>query len=109
MGEHRRSEANAKEDQSFVPPSAAPSSSALRRLTLDAHRDYYAAGGYDIARLTWTLDEFFPAPKNLNVLEIGCGDGAMLQLLAGRGAKAQGMDASESGIARCQKKGLAAQ
>jgi len=82
MDECRRSEANTKEVGSSASPSSAPSSSDLRQLVLDAHRDYYAAGSYDIARLTWTLDEFFPAPKNLNVLEIGCGDGAMLQLLA---------------------------
>jgi len=109
MDERRRSEANDMEVRSFPPASAAPSSSDLRQLALDAHRDYYAAGVYDIARLTWTIDEFFPTPKNLNVLEIGCGDGAMLQLLATRGAKAQGIDASSSGIARCRQNGLAAQ
>jgi len=109
MDERRRPEANDMEVRSFPPASAAPSSSDLRQLALDAHRDYYAAGVYDIARLTWTIDEFFPTPKNLNVLEIGCGDGAMLQLLATRGAKAQGIDASSSGIARCRQNGLAAQ
>jgi len=109
MDEHHQPDANDKEVRSSPPASAAPSSSDLRQFALDAHRDYYAAGGYDIARLTWTLDEFFPAPENLNVLEIGCGDGAMLQLLARRGAKAKGIDASSSGIARCQQNGLAAQ
>jgi SAM-dependent methyltransferase len=80
-----------------------------RQVTLEAHRDYYAAGGYDNARLAWTLDQFLPSLQDLNILEVGFGDGAMLQLLTAGGANAQGIDASSSGISRCHEKGLAAQ
>jgi len=80
-----------------------------RQIALEAHRDYYAKGGYDNRRLVWTLDQFLPDLRERAVLEIGCGDGAMLELLTQRGALVQGMDASSSGVAECKKKGLAAQ
>lgn len=80
-----------------------------REAALTAHSDYYAAGGYDDDRLRWTLDTFVTCSKPSNVLEIGCGDGAMLRLLAERGITAQGVDASSSGITRCLERGLRAQ
>jgi SAM-dependent methyltransferase len=100
-------ETKAEGARSAPTPSSAPGEP--RRITLDAHRDYYSAGGYDIARLEWTLNEFLSSPQSLDVLEIGCGDGAMLELLKARGANACGIDASLSGVHRCQQKGLSAQ
>jgi SAM-dependent methyltransferase len=82
---------------------------ASRRAALDAHRDYYAVGSYDGARLEWTLTQFLPSPQSLDVLEIGCGDGVLLSLLKGRGAISQGLDASSSGISHCLRQGLSAQ
>jgi len=109
LDEHFPSETNAEEIRPAPTPSSDNPSSDARRLTLDAHRDYYSVGGYDTARLEWTLNEFLPSPQNLDVLEIGCGDGAMLELLKARGANAHGIDASSSGIQHCQQKGLSAQ
>jgi SAM-dependent methyltransferase len=109
LAERSPSETKAEEVRSGATPSSGSPASDPRRLTLETHRDYYAAGGYDIARLEWTLTEFLPSPQNLSVLEIGCGDGSMIELLAARGAKAQGTDASSSGIERCLQKGLSAQ
>jgi methionine biosynthesis protein MetW len=80
-----------------------------RKIALEAHEAYYSDGTYDAGRLAWTLDQFLPSLQSVKVLEIGCGDGAMLQLLVQRGADAHGMDASSSGVAACTQKGLKAQ
>jgi|SRR5579884_249534 len=79
-----------------------------RELALASHRDYYAAGGFDSDRLNWTLDTFLSSEKQEKVLEVGCGDGAMLRLLKERRFDAVGVDASSSGIDRCLASGLAA-
>lgn len=79
-----------------------------KEIALDTHRDYYRDGGYDTNRLSWTLDTFLSASTPGKVLEIGCGDGAMLRLLADRKFEAVGIDASASGIDRCSERGLRA-
>lgn len=80
-----------------------------REIALSAHRDYYQAGSYNNDRLTWTINEFFSARKPTKMLEVGCGDGAMLRLLVAQGIDARGVDASSSGIERCKTTGLNAQ
>lgn len=109
MVERFPTERNAAAECQLASPSGGKAISNLRQVTLDTHRDYYAAGSYDNARLAWTLDQFLPSLQDLSILEVGCGDGAMLQLLTARGANAQGIDASSSGIARCHENGLVAQ
>ncbi len=44
--------------------------------------------------------------KGLEVLDIGCGRGEFLQLLAREGFKARGIDSSPQMVARCKDKGL---
>lgn len=78
-----------------------------REIALATYRDYYHGGGYDTERLSWTLDAFLPSSNGGKVLEIGCGDGAMLRLPAERNFDAVGVDASASGIDRCAARGLA--
>lgn len=80
-----------------------------REVALASHRDYYVDGSYDTDRLSWTLDTFLSSSNPGKVLEIGCGDGAMLQLLTDRNVDAVGVDASASGISRCTAAGLRAQ
>jgi SAM-dependent methyltransferase len=80
-----------------------------RKIALDTHRDYYAGGTYGDERPAWTLHTFLPSGRPLKVLEVGCGDGAMLRLLSQRGADAIGVDASSSGIEQCHSMGLPAQ
>lgn len=80
-----------------------------KEIALATHRGYYLGGCYDTDRLSWTLDTFLPSSHLGKVLEIGCGDGAMLQLLADRNIDAVGVDASASGIDRCAAAGLRAQ
>ncbi len=78
-------------------------------IALATHRDYYLGGSYDTDRLSWTLNTFLPPADPGKVLEIGCGDGAMLQLLKDRKVDAVGVDASATGIDRCAAAGLRAQ
>lgn len=80
-----------------------------RDIALVAHRNYYEAGTYDDDRLRWTINEFLSNQKPTKMLEVGCGDGAMLKLLVVQGIDAQGVDASSSGIQRCAAAGLRAQ
>jgi SAM-dependent methyltransferase len=80
-----------------------------REIALSAHRDYYQAGSYDNDRLMWTINEFLSDRKPRKILEVGCGDGAMLRLLVAQGIDARGVDASSSGIERCKTTGLNAQ
>jgi len=77
-----------------------------RAIALAAHRNYYSSGSYDVDRLNWTVDEFIsPCPPG-KVLELGCGNGTLLQLLAKKGIDVTGVDASSSGIERCVTLGL---
>jgi SAM-dependent methyltransferase len=80
-----------------------------REIALSLHHDYYVAGGYAVDRLNWTLDTFLQSSNLGKVLEVGCGDGAMLQILANRKIEVVGVDASSSGIDRCLVAGLRAQ
>ena len=80
-----------------------------RKIALEAHRDYYNAGTYSDDRLLWTVQTFLSAEQPGRVLEIGCGDGALLRLLSQRGVNAIGVDASSSGIEQCVSLGLQAQ
>lgn len=80
-----------------------------RDIALAAHRNYYEAGTYDDDRLRWTINEFLCNQQPVKMLEVGCGDGAMLKLLIAQGIDAQGVDASSSGVERCASAGLRAQ
>ena len=79
-----------------------------REIALSAHRTYYEAGTYDDDRLRWTINEFLSGQKPTKMLEVGCGDGTMLNLLVASGIDARGVDASSSGIERCAAAGLRA-
>jgi SAM-dependent methyltransferase len=80
-----------------------------RKIALDTHRDYYDGGTYSDDRLAWTLNTFLPKDRPLKVLEVGCGNGAMLRLLSQRGVDAIGVDASSSGVEQCHSLGVRAQ
>lgn len=80
-----------------------------KEFALATYRHYYLAGTYDADRFAWTIDTFLPVDRQATVLEVGCGDGAMLRLLAGRYTEVQGVDASRSGVERCLMAGLRAQ
>lgn len=73
----------------------------------EAHRDYYAAGGFDEARLRWTVETFLPGCQGKRILEIGCGDGNLLCLLSGAN-DVYGVEASATGVEKCVRRGLQA-
>lgn len=52
------------------------------------------------------MQKYCPMPRGSTVLDIGCGTGGFLQLLAEDGFNAVGMDTSELAIEYCQKRGL---
>lgn len=79
-----------------------------REIALEAHRNYYDDGAYDNDRLRWTIEEFLSSGNIGKVLEVGCGNGALLQLLKERELEAVGVDASSSGIERCVATGVRA-
>jgi SAM-dependent methyltransferase len=83
--------------------------SDARDMALRAHENYYAHGTFHDDRLAWTIENFLPQHRGAKVLEVGCGDGAMLRLLTERGADAVGVDASASGVERCLARGVRAQ
>src|SRR6201993_4233451 len=45
--------------------------------------------------------------RGSRVLDVGCGDGDLLQLLEGRGIDGRGVELSREGVNRCVAKGLA--
>src|SRR5258708_35300203 len=45
--------------------------------------------------------------RGSKVLDVGCGDGDLLQLLEGRGIDGRGIELSREGVNRCVAKGLA--
>lgn len=73
----------------------------------EAHRDYYAAGGFDEGRLRWTVGTFLPNCHAQRILEIGCGDGKLLSLLSGAN-DVYGVEASSTGVEKCVGRGLRA-
>jgi SAM-dependent methyltransferase len=81
----------------------------IRETALAAHRDYYRDGEYDKDRLLWTANTFLADIGSAKTLEIGCGNGALLQILVEMHMDAVGVDASSSGIEQCIKKSLSAQ
>jgi 2-polyprenyl-3-methyl-5-hydroxy-6-metoxy-1,4-benzoquinol methylase len=73
-----------------------------------AHDHYYSKttgpiGGGD--RFAWIHNRYAASWKNLRILEIGCGEGSLLGLLAGNN-EVHGVDISLSGVEQTRKKGF---
>jgi len=77
-------------------------------ITRLAHHAYYERGGYPDDRHRWTVETFLPGYTGGRILELGCGDGALLALLSERN-EVYGIEVSETGVAKCRAKGLRAQ
>ncbi len=73
-----------------------------------SHDDYYRhtdgpIGGGD--RFEWVVRTFSGPWQGLKVLEIGCGEGTLLKMLAARN-EVHGVDISKSGVERTVEKGI---
>ncbi len=73
-----------------------------------AYQDYYLhvdgpIGGSE--RQEWAARTFFQQTRGKKILEIGCGEGTLLQLVR-EGNEVQGVDISQTGVERCRQKGI---
>ena len=79
-----------------------------------AYRDYYSEKGRPTPvkewepRYRWTVERFLGDCRGKRVLEVGCGAGGLLTVVAEGGAEVRGVDVAESGIAACQEAAIAA-
>ena len=74
----------------------------------EAHEDYYQnvegpIGGED--RFRWVAKQFFSQIRGKKILEIGCGEGSLLKMLAGQN-EVYGVDISSSGVEKTKEKGI---
>jgi 2-polyprenyl-3-methyl-5-hydroxy-6-metoxy-1,4-benzoquinol methylase len=77
-----------------------------KQIVEEKHRNYYAAGEYSDDRYAWTIRTFMPSCSGMKILEVGCGNGGLLELLKATN-EVVGVDASADGIAACESKGIA--
>ena len=63
---------------------------------------YYNPGSWD----KWTALEFILKLKAVNIVEVGCGDGWLLDRLQERGLPAYGIDINESAVKKCRERWL---
>lgn len=75
------------------------------QLADETHREYYSTGSYPKERYVWIVATFLGDCAGKRVVEVGCGDGALLALLKSH-CEVQGVEASESGIAACAARGI---
>jgi len=76
-----------------------------REEALEIYRNYYLHGTFRLERYQWTVETFLATCSRKRVLEIGCGDGGIIQLLKGTN-EVFGVDASETGIVKLREKGI---
>ena len=82
--------------------------SDLKQNIKTSHRDYYKnvdgpIGGGE--RFEWVARNFFKDTRGKRILEIGCGEGSLLQMLSDRN-EVYGVDISESGVEKTRRKGI---
>lgn len=80
----------------------------LSRDFLESHRDYYQNVDGPIggdSRFQWVAATFFKNVRGRRILEIGCGEGSLLKMLAD-GNEVRGADISRSGAEKARAKGI---
>lgn len=81
----------------------------MKEEAIQLYKDYYQ-NRPNLAekdeRLAWVAKFFFKELRNKKVLDVGCGEGTLLEMLREKNNEVFGVDASESGIAQCQPKKL---
>jgi len=69
------------------------------------YADYFSSGQFNKLRYNWYKEKFFSDVKEKRILEIGCGDGGVINLLR-ENNKVYGLDISKTGIDYLKKIGL---
>lgn len=75
----------------------------------ELHKDYYSniegpIGGDE--RFRWIAKTFFKGISGKKVLDVGCGEGSLLDILQRLGNEVSGIDISESGVVKTQAKSI---
>jgi len=71
--------------------------------------DTYATNARFVADLATPVVDLLAPKKGERILDLGCGDGALTEKIAGLGASVLGVDASEDLVASARSRGLRAQ
>jgi methionine biosynthesis protein MetW len=71
------------------------------------NRDYLYNKNSSTARVEFSIIKQIVG-KNKKVIDLGCGDGSLMQMLAKRNNNCQGIEISESGVKVCRDKGFKA-
>lgn len=70
------------------------------------HENYFSSHeSFHMARYEWIKKRYFTKVRNKKILEIGCGDGGVVQLLKGEN-KVFGIDISASGVQNARNLGI---
>ncbi len=75
---------------------------------LESHKDYYSGvdgpiGGDE--RFRWVASSFFKDARGQKILEVGCGEGSLLQMIRA-GNEVHGVDISQSGVDKTRAKSI---
>lgn len=70
------------------------------QIAKEVHQSFYSAGSYADDRYAWTIQTFLRACQGKRILEVGCGNGSLLELLRPAN-QVVGVDAASDGIAAC--------
>lgn len=78
----------------------------MKEEALRLYKEYYQnrIGGDE--RFAWIAKFFFEDTQRKRILDVGCGEGTLLEILRKQNNEVFGVDASESGINKCQCKKL---
>jgi SAM-dependent methyltransferase len=76
-----------------------------KEIVEELHRDYYAAGDYSSDRYIWTIQTFLASCRGMRILEVGCGNGKLLELLKATN-EVVGVDASTARIEAYAARGI---
>src|SRR5882757_1148099 len=68
--------------------------------------DAYAANGRFVANLAGGVVDLLEPQRGERILDLGCGDGALTEQIAGTGASVLGVDSSSSMLAAARQRGL---
>lgn len=80
----------------------------LKQSIKEAHKNYYQGvdgpiGGRE--RFEWVAASFFSGTRGRRILEIGCGEGSLLEMLKPHN-EVHGVDISETGVQKTRQKGI---